>query len=201
MRGSRIQAIVRELNNEKIDIVNYSEQNEILLTRALSPAKPLQLYIDDDKKYCVALFEDDSLDAAIGRNGMNVNLASKITEYKIDAYGVQQYERIQEDQKTPISDIEGVDDKIAKILEGSGISLVSDLLDSDMDSLLNLKDIDEQALDSIYESVQNFVERKIEPEKKEDEIDLSSLGIDLELENKSDSDPELEMELSSSEEE
>ena len=46
---SRIQAIVRELNNEKIDIVNFSEQNEILLTRALSPAKPLQLYIDDDK--------------------------------------------------------------------------------------------------------------------------------------------------------
>ena len=176
MRGSRIQAIVRELNNEKIDIVNYSEQNEILLTRALSPAKPLQLYIDDDKRYCVALFEDDSLDAAIGRNGMNVNLASKITEYKIDAYGVQQYERIQEDQKTPISDIEGVDNKIAKILEESGISLVSDLLDSDMDSLLNLKDIDEQALDSIYESVQNYVERKIEPEEEEDEIDLSSLG-------------------------
>ena len=201
MRGSRIQAIVRELNNEKIDIVNYSEQNEILLTRALSPAKPLQLYIDDDKRYCVAIFEDDSLDAAIGRNGMNVNLASKITEYKIDAYGVQQYERIQEDQKTPISDIEGVDDKIAKILEESGISLVSDLLDSDMDSLLNLKDIDEQALDSIYESVQNYVERKIEPEKEEDEIDLSSLGIDLELENKSDSDPELELEISISEEE
>ena len=201
MRGSRIQAIVRELNNEKIDIVNYSEQNEILLTRALSPAKPLQLYIDDDKRYCVALFEDDSLDAAIGRNGMNVNLASKITEYKIDAYGVQQYERIQEDQKTPISDIEGVDNKIAKILEESGISLVSDLLDSDMDSLLNLKDIDEQALDSIYESVQNYVERKIEPEEEEDEIDLSSLGIDLELENKSDSDPELELEKSISEEE
>ena len=201
MRGSRIQAIVRELNNEKIDIVNFSEQNEILLTRALSPAKPLQLYIDDDKRYCVALFEDDSLDAAIGRNGMNVNLASKITEYKIDAYGVKQYERIQEDQKTPISDIEGVDNKIAKILEESGISLVSDLLDSDMDSLLNLKDIDEQALDSIYESVQDYVERKIEPEEEDDEIDLSSLGIDLELENNSDSDPEIELEKSISEEE
>ena len=201
MRGSRIQAIVRELNNEKIDIVNYSEQNEILLTRALSPAKPLQLYIDDDKRYCVALFEDDSLDAAIGRNGMNVNLASKITDYKIDAYGVQQYERIQEDQKTPISDIEGVDIKISKILEESGIFLVSDLLDSDMDSLLNLKDIDDQALDSIYESVQNYVERKIEPEEEEDEVDFSSLGIDLELENMSDSDPASELEKSISEEE
>ena len=201
MRGSRIQAIVRELNNEKIDIVNFSEQNEILLTRALSPAKPLQLYIDDEKRYCVALFEDDSLDAAIGRNGMNVNLASKITEYKIDAFGVQQYERIQEDQKTPISDIEGVDNKISKILEKSGISLVSDLLDSDMDSLLDLNGIDEQALDSVYESVQDYVERKIEPEKEEDEIDLSSLGIELELEDNRDNDQELELEKSISEEE
>ena len=202
MRGSRIQAIVRELNNEKIDIVNYSEQNEVLLTRALSPAKPLQLYIDDDKKYCVALFEDDSLDAAIGRNGMNVNLASKVTEYKIDAYGVQQYERIQEDQKTLISNIEGVDNKIAKILEETGISLVSDLLDSDMDSLLNLKDINEQALDSIYEAVQDYVERKIEPEKEEEhDIDFSSLGIDIEIENKNVSDLESDLDKSTSEEE
>jgi len=201
MRGSRIQAIVRELNNEKIDIVNFSEQNEILLTRALSPAKPLQLYIDDDKRYCVAIFEDENLDAAIGRNGMNVNLASKITEYKIDAYGVKQYERIQEDQKTPLSDIESVDNEIAKILEESGISLVSDLLDSDMDNLLNLNGIDEQTLDSIYESVQDYVERKIEPEKEDDELDLSSLGIDLELDNNSDSDPEIELEKSISEEE
>ena len=201
MRGSRIQAIVRELNNEKIDIVNFSEQNEILLTRALSPAKPLQLYIDDDKRYCVAIFEDENLDAAIGRNGMNVNLASKITEYKIDAYGVKQYERIQEDQKTSLSDIESVDNEIAKILEESGISLVSDLLDSDMDNLLNLNGIDEQTLDSIYESVQDYVERKIEPEKEDDEIDLSSLGIDLELDNNSDSDPEIELEKSISEEE
>jgi hypothetical protein len=70
-----------------------------------------------------------------------------------------------------------------------------------MDSLLNLKDINEQAIDSIYESVQNYVERKIEPEEEEDEVDLSSLGIDLELENKSDIDPASELEKSISEEE
>ena len=107
MRGSRIQAIVRELNNEKIDIVNHSDQAEILLTRALSPAKPTQLLIDDDKKYCVALFDDEEIDSAIGRNGMNINLASKITDYKIDAYGVSNYERIQEDHKTNLENVEG----------------------------------------------------------------------------------------------
>ena len=183
MRGSRIQAIVRELNNEKIDIVNFSEQNEILITRALSPAKPLQLFIDDEKKYCVALFDDESLDSAIGRNGMNVNLASKITDYKIDAYGIKQYERIQEDQNTQLVDIEGMDPEIAKILAKSGKSLVSDLLDSDMDNLLDIDGIDEDLLDSTYESVQSYIEREIEPETMEEEIDLLSLGIDLNLEN------------------
>ena len=163
MRGSRIQAIVRELNNEKIDIVNFSEQAEILISRALSPAKPTQLFIDDEKRYCVALFEDDSLDAAIGRNGMNINLASKITDYKIDAYGINQYERIQEDQKTSLSEIDGIDGKISSLLSKSKVVVVSDLLDADMDSLLSIAGLEEDTLDDIYSAVQTFVERKIEP--------------------------------------
>ncbi len=162
MRGSRIQAIVRELNNEKIDIVNYSDQAEILISRALSPAKPTQLFIDDEKKYCVALFDDEALDAAIGRNGMNVNLASKITDYKIDAFGINQYDRIQQDQKTLLSDIKGFDKKIATKLSKENINVVSDLLDADMNNLLKIKGIEENLLDDLYTSVQEFVEREIE---------------------------------------
>ena len=172
MRGSRIQAIVRELSNEKIDIVNYSEQTEILITRALSPAKPLRLFIDDDKNYCVALFEDEGLDAAIGRNGMNINLASKLTDYKIDAYGVRQYERIQEDQKPFLHEIEGVEKEIVSILNSMNIEIVSDLLDADMDVLLKSGKIDENTLDAVYEAVQNFVEREVVEEIEDDEIDL-----------------------------
>ncbi len=184
MRGSRIQAIVRELNNEKIDIVNFSEQAEILVSRALSPAKPVQLFIDDDKKYCVALFEDENLDAAIGRNGMNINLASKITDYRIDAYGVKQYERIQEDQKTMLSDIDGVPHKAAKSLEKVGINIVSELLDADMDNLLSTKGVTEDLLDEIYEAVQSFVERELEIEDVE-ELDLSVLDQDDNNDSKS----------------
>lgn len=167
MRGSRIQAIVRELNNEKIDIVNFSEQAEILISRSLSPAKPTQLFIDDEKKYCVALFEDDFLDAAIGRSGMNINLASKITDYKIDAYGINQYERIQEDQKTPLSEIDGIDKEMSSLLNKSKIRVVSDLLDADMDYLLGIEGLEDESLDVIYSAVQTFVERKIEPETEE----------------------------------
>ena len=178
MRGSRIQAIVRELSNEKIDIVNFSEQTEILITRALSPAKPLRLFIDDEKNYCVALFEDEGLDAAIGRNGMNINLASKLTDYKIDAYGVNQYERIQEDQKTSISEIEGVEKGVASLLSSIKVEIVSDLLEADMDDILKSGKISEDALDGVYEAVQNFVEREI---KDDDEVGGDGLAADVEL--------------------
>ena len=174
MRGSRIQAIVRELNNEKIDIVNYSEQVEILVSRALSPAKPVQLFIDDEKNYCVALFDDDDLDAAIGRNGMNINLASKITDYRIDAYGVKQYERIQEDQKSLLTEIDGVDQTTAESLNSIGVTVVSELLDADMDDLLSAQGIDDESLDEIYEAVQSFVERELETNDEEVEsVDLA----------------------------
>ena len=174
MRGSRIQAIVRELNNEKIDIVNYSEQAEILVSRALSPAKPVQLFIDDEKNYCVALFDDDDLDAAIGRNGMNINLASKITDYRIDAYGVKQYERIQEDQKSLLTEIDGVDQTTAELLNSIGVTVVSELLDADMDDLLSAQGIDDESLDKIYEAVQSFIEREVETNDEEVEsVDLA----------------------------
>ncbi len=175
MRGSRIQAIVRELNNEKIDIVNFSEQAEILVTRALSPAKPSKLFIDDDKKYCVALFDDDSLDSAIGRNGMNINLASKLTDYKIDAYGIKQYERIQEDQNTLIAEVDGIDKVTASLFAAMNIKIVSDLLEADMDDLLKSEKINEELLDSVYESVQNFVEREI--------VEENEIYDDLPMEN------------------
>ena len=173
MRGSRIQAIVRELSNEKIDIVNFSEQTEILITRALSPAKPLRLFIDDEKNYCVALFEDEGLDAAIGRNGMNINLASKLTDYKIDAYGVNQYERIQEDQKTSISEIEGVGADISSLLSSMNIEVVSDLLEADMDDILKNSQISENILDEVYEAVQNFIEREVQEDSDLEDDDLA----------------------------
>ena len=160
MRGSRIQAVVRELNNEKIDIVNYSEQPEILITRALSPAKPVNLYIDEEKDYCIAIFEDENLDSAIGRNGMNINLASRVTGFRIDAYGVNQYQRLQNDQNTELIEIDGITENIAKSLQGSNIKTVSDLMEADEESLLEIKGIASSTIEKVYSSVQEFIERE-----------------------------------------
>ena len=172
MRGSRIQAVVRELNNEKIDIVNYSDQPEILITRALSPAKPVNLYIDEEKEFCIAIFEDDSLDAAIGRNGMNINLASQLTGYRIDAYGEDQYKRLQEDQNTLLTDVDGIEKSIGEKLHGINIKTVLDLLEADEESLFEIKGINSDVVEQIYSSVQNFIER----EDVIDELDEDPVG-------------------------
>tara|TARA_A100001388_G_scaffold46785_1_gene30809 strand:- start:377 stop:1699 length:1323 start_codon:yes stop_codon:yes gene_type:complete len=177
MRGSRIQAVVRELNNEKIDIVNYSEQPEILITRALSPAKPVNLYIDEEKEYCIAIFEDENLDSAIGRNGMNINLASKVVGYRIDAYGVKQYNRLQNDQNTSLADIDGIEEKLSKSLANGGIKIVSDLMDADEESLVDLKGVTSEKLDNVYSMVQAFIEREVEEVKLSDENSDSKLAL------------------------
>ncbi|MDD9879282.1 MAG: transcription termination factor NusA [Candidatus Marinimicrobia bacterium] len=200
MRGSRIQAIVRELNNEKIDIVNYSEQSEILISRALSPAKPLDLYIDDDRKYCIAIFDDDDLELAIGRGGVNVNLAAKLTEYRIDAFGKKEYERKRIEQETLLADIDGMPARAVKPLGESGISSVSDLLNSEEDTLLEIKGISEKSLEKIYDAVQNFVEanqaaaeaEEPEEEVQESDVDLVETGA-VEEAVETDTDPEPEV--------
>ncbi len=174
MRGSRIQAVVRELNNEKIDIVNHSDQPEILITRALSPAKPVNLYIDEEKKYCIAIFEDENLDAAIGRNGLNINLASRVIDYRIDAYGVNQYKRMQDDQNTSLIEIDGITEKIGKKLIDSNIKTVLDLMEADEESLIDISGISESIVESVYSAVQQFIEREDIDAEEEDFIDISS---------------------------
>ncbi len=173
MRGSRIQAIVRELNNEKIDIINYSEQSEILVSRALSPAKPLDLYIDDDRKYCIAIFDDDELEFAIGRGGVNINLASNVTEYRIDAFGKNEYERKNAEQEKLLADIPSMPARAVNPLAESGISTVSELLNSDEEKLLEIKGIAATTLEKIYDAVQSFVEEN-ENETPEEDVSLKS---------------------------
>lgn len=171
MRGSRIQAIVRELNNEKIDIVNFSERPEILISRALSPAKPVNLYIDDERKYCIALFNEDELDAAIGKGGMNINLASQLTDYLIDVYNIKEYERIQKNQETKISHIPDFPPELSSEIEKSGIITVTDLLNAGDEQLLSIKGINESALEQIYNVVQTFVEGDTKDKTSVDETD------------------------------
>ena len=158
MRGSRIQSVVRELNNEKIDIVNYTEKSEVFLTRALSPAKPIDLYIDDDRKYCVAIFDEGGLENAVGRSGVNINLASKLTGYTIDAYTKSEYDEVLVNQKTTLESLKGITKTLNNKLVKVGIISVADYLNTKKYVLTDELELNEKEVTSVSDAVNLFIE-------------------------------------------
>ncbi|BDA78604.1 transcription termination/antitermination protein NusA [Leptospira kobayashii] len=91
MKGVRIQAIVRELGNERIDIVLHSEEPSVFIANAISPAKPVEVHVDRKRGDALVIVPDESLSLAIGVNGSNVKLVSQLSGYKIDIKTVSQY--------------------------------------------------------------------------------------------------------------
>ena len=158
MRGSRIQSVVRELNNEKIDIVNYTEKSEVFITRALSPAKPMDLYIDDDRKYCVAIFDEGGLENAVGRSGVNINLASKLTGYTIDAYTKSEYDEVLVNQKTTLESLNGITKTLGSKLSKVGIISVADYLNTKKYVLTDELELNDKEVTSISDAVNLFIE-------------------------------------------
>jgi N utilization substance protein A len=158
MRGSRIQSVVRELNNEKIDIVNYTEKSEVFITRALSPAKPIDLYIDDDRKYCVAIFDEGGLENAVGRSGVNINLASKLTGYTIDAYTKSEYDEVLVNQKTTLESLKGITKTLSNKLAKVGIISVADYFNTKKYVLTDELELNEKEVKSISDAVNLFIE-------------------------------------------
>ena len=95
MKGSRIHGIVRELRNENIDVINYTANNNLYITRALSPARISSIKIDDENKTAAVYLKPDQVSLAIGRGGHNIKLAGKLTGYEIDVY--RENDEVEED--------------------------------------------------------------------------------------------------------
>ena len=161
IKGSRIQAIVRELNNEKIDIINNSQEPEILITRALSPAKPYMLEIDEDKKNVVAIFDDEDISVAIGKYGQNIRLASEVTGYTIDAMKRTDFE-FSEVETIYLEEIDGLTEHVWKMLYSVGIETAEELMSSSRDELLSIKGIGDKTLDDIVKTVEDAIAKREE---------------------------------------
>ena len=155
MRGSRIQAVVRELNGEKIDVINKSDQPEVLISRALSPAKPLNLYIDDDAKHCVAVFDDEEMDSGVGRNYQNINLAAELTGYKIEAVKQSEYEGtpVNKDQEVFLDQIDTLTKRMVSLLSEAEVNTVVDYKASTDEDLLAVKGIGAKMLETVSERI------------------------------------------------
>ena len=153
MRGSRIQSIVRELNGEKIDIINFSDQPEILLTRAIAPAKPLNMLLDEKQSYAVIVFEDDELAVAIGRNGQNISLASDVTGFTIDAISKSDYNKqhgiVDENH---LSTISGFSESQLEVLGEIDVTTCDDFLDK-KDDILELKGFGEKTYGKLADKI------------------------------------------------
>ena len=152
MRGSRIQSVVRELNGEKIDIINWSNQPEILISRALAPAKPINLYIDEERPYVVAVFEDEELPIAIGRNGQNIKLASDVTGYTIDAMKKTEYEGTSK-EIVYLDELPGINSSQIELLSKIEVHTGDDFLETDKDILLSLKGFGPKTIDKIIKLI------------------------------------------------
>ena len=152
MKGNRIQSIVRELNGEKIDIINWSDKPEILISRSLAPANPINLLIDEEKPYAVAIFEDEDLAIAIGSNGQNIKLASDVTEYTIDVIKKSEYES---NQEVDLSSIDALSEKIINLLSDNGIKTSKDFLTAEVETLLAIKGFGEKTYEKIKQIIQD----------------------------------------------
>jgi len=141
MKGSRVQAVVNELSGERIDIVPWSEDITAFVSRALSPAKVAAVRIDSEKKSILAIVEEDQLSLAIGKDGQNVRLASKLTGWHIDLVSSREQEqrdRLQEQLAMSIEEMVGVTAKIAEKLKQVGITTVQKLAKAKESELLAL---------------------------------------------------------------
>ena len=183
MRGSRVQAVVNELQGEKIDIVNWSEDPAVLVSNALSPAEVQRVNVDIERKKLDVILTEDNLSKAIGRRGQNVRLATKLLNYEINIMTDQEdSERRQQEfkEKTEnfVKNLE-LDETLGQLLVAEGFSTIDDIKDSSLDNFKNIEGIEEDTAKALIERAKEFY--------KKDQEDISQrikdLGISDELIN------------------
>src|SRR2546423_1260127 len=163
LKGSRVQAVVNELNGERIDIVPCSPDPERCRKVALAPAKVARVFSDPATKTIQAVVDEDQLSLAIGRNGQNVRLASELTGWKIDLYSSREWmerggesqifaplpEETEEMADVQLSDIGGMQPATVAVLEEAGYKTLNDIIDLEREDFLKLAGIAPEEADRI----------------------------------------------------
>lgn len=141
MKGSRIHGIVRELGNENIDVINYTNNTQLLITRALSPAKITSMTIDEEQKRVEVYMDPSEVSKAIGRGGFNIRLAGQLTGYEIDVYR----EGVEEDvELTEFSD--EIEAWIIEEFRKVGLDTAKSVLEQDVADLVKRTDLEEETI-------------------------------------------------------
>ncbi len=149
LKGSRVQNVVQELQGERIDIVPWSPDPAKYVCNALAPAEASMVIVDDDRKTLQVIVPDDQLSLAIGRQGQNVRLASRLLGWKIDVKSEQRYSNLETAGYSSLIAIDGVDEGLADRLFAAGITSPSVLAAMDVDEIVLHVRIDQEKAEKL----------------------------------------------------
>lgn len=146
MKGSRIHGIVRELRNENIDVINYTNNNTLYITRALSPAKITSIKLDEANKRAEVYLKPDQVSLAIGKGGLNIKLASRLSGYEIDVYRDSEIDSEDVDLDEFADEI---DSWILDELKNVGCDTAKSVLELPVDDLVKRTDLEEETIKEV----------------------------------------------------
>ena len=147
IKGSRIHGIVRELRNENIDVINWTANPTLFIQRALAPAHVLEMNVDEEKRRAEVYLSKSEVSLAIGKGGLNIKLASKLTGYTIDVFRLDPEESSEDIYLDEFSD--EIDQWVIEAIKGLGLSTALDVLKTPRDVLVEKADLEEDTVDYV----------------------------------------------------
>ena len=183
MRGSRVQAVVNELQGEKIDIVNWSEDPAVVVSNALSPAEVQRVNVDIENKKLDVILTEENLSKAIGRRGQNVRLATKLMNYEINIMTDQEdsekrQTEFKEKTENFVKNLE-LDETLGQLLVAEGFSSIDDLKDSTVENITKIEGIEEDTAKELLDRANEFYKKDQEEISKK----IKELGLENDLIN------------------
>ena len=157
VKGSRVHGIVRELCNENIDVINYSSNIQLFITRALSPAKISSITIDQENHKAEVYLQPEEVSLAIGRGGMNIKLASMLTEYTIDVFRVVSENEADEDIYLD-EFADEIDQWVIDSIKAIGLDTAKSVLNAPREMLIEKADLEEETVDHVIEVLKSEFE-------------------------------------------
>jgi N utilization substance protein A len=185
MRGSRVQAVVAELQGEKIDIIPWSPDVATFVVNALAPAEVAKVVLDEEAERIDVVVPDDQLSLAIGRRGQNVRLASQLTGWDIDIMTeAEESERRQKEfgERTQrfIAALD-VDEMLAQLLASEGFASVEDVAYVELKDLSGIEGLDEQTAQELQNRAKDYLARiATEQDAKRKELGVEDALLDIE---------------------
>ena len=159
LKGSRVQSIVRELGGERIDIVPWSQDPTVFVSRALSPAKVMDVRVHEPEKRMIVIVADDQLSLAIGKGGQNARLAARLTGWKIDLISKTEEKKRQDLERASRVEVEKLElgEATTEKLISAGIETAQELIATPLDKLVEIPGIGEKTAEKILATAQEYL--------------------------------------------